>query len=530
MISRDVKNTKIADGIKKLPSKPGVYLFKDSEGHILYIGKAKNLKKRGASYLRGVGRDIKVDGLFAESDHIDYQETKGELEAPLLEAQLIQSNQPKFNVLLKTGQPFIYLFFSSGTVPELKMVRNRKQKGSYFGPFLDKGAARRVYDFLVKTFRLKLCKKKIEHGCLDYHLGICAGQCRPDFDKDAYQDRIALARRAMAQGHREFLHDLMQQVKVCSERQEFERAQELLGYYQACQKVFAYLDVKPMSVGGRIGHDIWILADDGKSLHVLLEQQNVLKVKQSFYFPFGDEGGVEDYFIGYYRTYRPAIRILTNFKLTSAARTLYQKFLTQWHQLEQAVTIMQPTVGHEASLIKYATAQVAQVLDKKATLGVSLKRLLKLTKEPRTIDCFDISHKQGLYKVGSCVRFTEGQPDKKMFRHFHIKTVKGQDDYASLAEIVERRYRDGLDLPDLVVIDGGKGQLSAVRALVPKGVAVASLAKREETIFSDRLPDGCKLDQASFVGQMLIALRDYAHHFAISFHRKVARESLDKGV
>lgn len=532
-----IKNKKIADGIKKLPSKPGVYLFKDAEGHILYIGKAKNLKKRGASYLQRVGRDVKIDGLFVEGDYIDYQVTANELEALLLEAQLIQSNQPKFNVLLKTGQPFIYLLVTSGTLPELKMIRNRKQKGTYFGPFLDKGAARHVYDFLIKTFRLKLCKKKIAHGCLDYHLGICAGQCRPDFDAGAYQERLSLARYALVQGHQEFLQGLMSQVQAYNKQQEFERARETYGYYIACQKVFAYLDLKPMSVGSRVGHDVWILASDGKSLHVLIEQQNVLKLKHSFYFlsPILSrevaEGtaALNDYFIGYYRTYRPAVRILTNFELPAATRTLYQKFLAQWHHLEQPVVIMQPTIGHEASLIKYAVAQVVQALDKKATLGTALKRLLKLTKEPHTIDCFDISHKQGLYKVGSCVRFTDGQPDQKMFRHFHIKTVKGQDDYASLAEIVGRRYRERQDLPDLIVIDGGKGQLSSVRDLVPQGVAVASLAKREETIFSNQLPEGRRLDQMSFVGQMLIALRDYAHHFAISFHRKIARESLDKG-
>ncbi len=555
------EHEKVAADIKKLPAKPGVYLFKDAEGHILYIGKAKNLKKRGANYLQRAGRDVKVDSLLQESDHLDHQITGTELEAMLLEAQLIQSNQPKFNVLLKTGQPFIFLLFTANKLPELKLVRNRKQKGTYLGPFLEKAAARQVYDFLIKTFRLKLCKKKIENGCLDYHLGICAGKCRPDFDEAAYTERLNLARRVMSQGHKVFLDDLMAQIQACNKREEFERARELHGYYTACHKVFSYLDIKPMSVGGRVGHDIWILADDKRSLHVLIEQQNVLRLKQSFYFPFVDidlmqavsslrpgvatadrpsctslgeppyePQNLEEYFIGYYRTFRPAIRILVNFDLAPAERDLYQQFLTQWHHLDQPVTIMQPTIGHELSLIRYATVQVAQELIKKATLGQSLKRLLKLAKEPRKIDCFDISHKQGMFMVGSCVRFTDGQPDKKMFRHFHIKTVKGQDDYASLAEIVGRRYRDGEDLPDLVVIDGGKGQLSATRPLIPDGVDVISLAKREETVYADRLPEGRRLDKMTFAGQLLIALRDYTHHFAISFHRKIARKGLDNGV
>jgi excinuclease ABC subunit C len=275
---------------------------------------------------------------------------------------------------------------------------------------------------------------------------------------------------------------------------------------------------------------VWVLTDDQASLHVFIEQQNVLKLKQSFYFPFAEEQAIviDDYFIAYYRTYRPASRILINFDLPIQTRTLLQKFLHQWHHLDQSVTIMRPTAGHEAAIIRYAAVAVAQELAKRATVAAALKKLLKLTKEPHTVDCFDISHKQGRFMVGACVRFTEGQPDKKFFRHFYIKTVKGQDDYACLAEIVGRCYREGKNLPDLVLVDGGKGQLAAVRALVPAGVAVASLAKREENVFSDRLPKGRRLDQATYAGQMLIALRDYAHHFAISFHRKIARKSLDK--
>ncbi len=524
---------KLINAIKKLPVQPGVYLFKDAEDHILYIGKAKNLKNRGASYVQRRGRDAKVDALFDESDHLDYQVTSTELEAMLLEAQLIQSNQPKFNVIFKTGQPFLYLLITSGRLPELKLVRNRKQKGSYFGPFIEKGAARVVYDFLVKTFRLKLCKKKIEHGCLDYHLGICAGQCRPDFDESAYLERLSLARKALAQGHKKFLEDLMSQIQEYNKQQEFEHARELHGYYVACQKVFSYLDIKPMSVGGRVGHDVWILSDDQTSLHVFIEQQNVLKLKRSFYFfmqAVPSCTSLEEYIIGYYRTYRPATRILVNFDIAAPTKSLYQKFLREWHHLDQPVTIMRPTSGHEASLIRYATVAVEQELAKRATLGAALKKLLKLSKEPRTIDCFDISHKQGRFMVGSCVRFSDGQPDPKFFRHFHIKTVKGQDDYASLAEIVGRRYRDGADLPDVVMVDGGKGQLSAVRSLIPAGVDLICLAKREETVFSDRIPEGRKLDQSTYAGQLLIALRDYAHHFAISFHRKIARKNLDKEI
>lgn len=186
---------------------------------------------------------------------------------------------------------------------------------------------------------------------------------------------------------------------------------------------------------------------------------------------------------------------------------------------------MCPIEGHDASLVRLGLVHAETEQAKQATLAASLKRLLALPREPRTIDCFDISHKQGMFMVGSCVRFTDGKPDKQQFRHFHIKTVEHQDDYACLREIVARRYKDKTNVPDLVVIDGGKGQLSAVADLIP-GIECISLAKREETVFSNRFPDGKKLDQKSHAGQMLIALRDYAHHFAISFHRHIQRSSL----
>jgi excinuclease ABC subunit C len=171
-------------------------------------------------------------------------------------------------------------------------------------------------------------------------------------------------------------------------------------------------------------------------------------------------------------------------------------------------------------IMQAAQATAPQVPEYSGQVGKELQELLKLSKMPSTIDCFDISHFQSNYLVGSCVRFTNGKPDKNKFRRFGIKTLTQQNDYAALQEIVARRYRDGKDLPDLVVIDGGKGQLSAVAFLIPPTTDVISLAKREETVFSKEFPEGIKISVATGAGRLLIALRDYAHHFAISFHRK----------
>lgn len=520
----DPKNS-FSTRIKQLPAKSGVYLFKDAADQIMYIGKAKNLKKRVSSYFQKQGQDVKVDTILESSEHVDFIETGSELEAMILEAKLIRSHQPKLNVLLKFGQPFLYIMITSSKTPDLKMVRNQKQKGSYFGPFIEKASARKVYDFLIKTFRLKRCGKKIENGCLFYHMGICSGSCRPDFDVEAYKERMELARLALKQGHTKFLNNLKKQIEEHNQNREFEKSKELHGYYTAFERVFISLDTKPSSVDDLVKKDIWILTPDQQTLFLFTERDGILKKQRVFYFPFNNddqEPPYLEYVESYYRDVPSPATVLVNFIIPEDEKELLEEFLQTWHNKDHRINIVHPTDGHEAGLVRIGMIQATQELEKQGTLAKALKQLLKLPKEPRTIDCFDISHKQGMFMVGSCVRFTDGKPDKTMFRHFHIKTVEGQDDYASLQEIVQRRYGKTRDFPDLMLIDGGKGQLSSVRKIFPDA-EIASLAKREETVFSPHIPEGKKIDVKSVAGQVLIALRDYAHHFAISFHRKISK-------
>ncbi|MFH1254776.1 MAG: GIY-YIG nuclease family protein [bacterium] len=569
--------------IKSLPRNPGVYLFKDSHDLVLYIGKAKSLRSRVSSYLKS--DDLKSCSLREISDRIDFIVTKNELEAMLLEAKLIQTHQPKFNVLLKTGQPFLWILISQDTLPELKLVRSQKQKGTYFGPFLEKDSARKVYDFLIKTFRLKLCKKNIPSGCLAYHMGICAGKCRPDFDKNSYQERIELAKLALKGNHTEFLKHLKNLIKEHNKKMEFEKSRQLHNYIQAFEKVFDVLESKSITKLKLDEKDIWFLTEDKTVLFLFKEKNSVLIKKEIFYIlreyqladcsltpleqtlrqaqsersehleepargelvePFQrvlktqkrsqQDSNIKEsshlaFFESYYRTYPAPSIILVNFDIDQTTQKLYQKFIKSWHNKSYDISIVtKPESGHFADLIRLAKIHVDTEISKQATVPKALKTLLQLPIEPHTIDCFDISHKQGMYMVGSCVRFTDGKPDKKNFRHFYIKSIEQQNDYAALHEIVQRRYKNIKELPDLILIDGGKGQLNAVQNLFPQAEFV-SLAKKEETVFSKRIPEGKKLNLKSFVGQILTATRDYAHHFAISFHRKVEhKNSFDKNL
>jgi excinuclease ABC subunit C len=407
-----------------LPKAPGVYFFKDAHDRILYIGKAKSIQKRVSSYFQKRNTDWKIQALLEDHASIDYILTTNETEALLLEAQLIREHKPKYNVLLKTGQPFIYLMVTKPQgheLPTFELVRNKKKKGTYVGPFLHKTQARRVYGFLINTFKLYICNKNIPNGCLDYHLGRCAGSCMLSFDRDGYIVRLQLALDVLKNDQKNFRKAILAQIETYNKSFEFEKAKHLYEYLENLDVIF----------------------------HTIQTKYSEEKYEQEA------------------------------FAATTPARHLYE-------------------MGEKA--------------------GIVLQELLGTEKPIKIIDCFDISHFQSSFLTGACVRFAKGQPDKNNFRRFKIKTLQQQNDYAALQEILQRRYKDPQTLPDLILIDGGKGQLSAAKQVLPHA-QIISLAKREETIFGDAFPEGIKLDLHTDLGKLLIALRDYTHHFAISYHR-----------
>ena len=409
---------------KKLPNKPGVYLFKDALNTIIYVGKATSLRNRVQSYFHNKSKDWKIDSLIAEHRSIEHIVTGTETEACLLEAHLIKMYQPKYNVLLKSGQPFVYILFTDDPLPTIEFVRNKKKKGTYFGPFLQKRPARAAFNYLVTTFRLKLCNKKIENGCLDYHIGTCAGNCRPDFDLEDYKVRLDLAMNTLKKDHDTFRKTTLAHIKQYSAERAYEKAKTLHEYLLNIDTIFHTLDLR----------------------------------------------------------FSP------------------QKYAAQ-----------------------LSAATIPGAIVQGDDIARQVQQFLGMDKPVVTIDCFDISHFQSDCLVGSCIRFSYGIPDPNNFRRFKIKTLTQQNDYAALAEIVSRRYRNPEDLPDLILIDGGKGQLNAIENII-KSRPCISLAKKEELLFCSRHPEGVHLDIQSSVGKLMIALRDYAHHFAIEYHRKKKRQ------
>ncbi|HTM06711.1 MAG TPA: GIY-YIG nuclease family protein [Patescibacteria group bacterium] len=420
----------ISDTLNTISHTSGIYLFKNGEGDVLYIGKAKDLHDRVKSYFLKQDSDWKIAGLLKEYVTIETIKTNTEIEALLLEAELIGQHKPKYNTLLKEGDPFVYIFISKDMVSDMTIVRVKKQKGLYFGPFLYKQDARNAVTFLKNTFRLNRCNKHIENGCLQYHIGTCAGTCRKDFDPDEYQFKMQLALDVLQGDMKNFIHSLQQKIKEYSAALAYEKARNMQKYIDNLEAIFATLKTK--------------------------------------------------------------------FSLEKYA--------------DQIISVLSPK-----KLVDTIPDNIAE----------ELRLFLGVPKPIHTIDCFDISHFQSQEIVGSCVRFKDGYPDKNKFRRFMIQSLKQQNDYVALQEIVTRRYKTEEDLPDLILIDGGKGQLSAVQQVLTS-VKIVSLAKKEERLFGENFPEGVHLDPHQPVGKMLIALRDYAHHFAVSYHQLRRRKSVVK--
>ena len=397
---------------KKLTKKSGVYLFKNIDQQIIYIGKAKNISARISSYFNQAA-EYKTELLLQEATSIETIPTTSEIEALYLEAELIKKYQPKFNKLLKEGNPFIYLFFSQEKIPTLSIVRIKKKKGFYIGPFLSKNAAHGVYKFLMSTFQLKLCKKKIAQGCLQYHIGQCAGFCMNEFDLEFYEFRLALAKYLLQQNPQQALDSLDAEIKIASKNLEFEHAQRLLSY------------------------------------------------KQNF---------------------------------------------------EQIIQTLQ-------TLSDMPSKQIVPDAQKNLDVLMALQKRLRLQHVPYVIDCFDISHLGGTGIVGSCIRYVHGNPEPKSFRRFKVKSLVDQDDYKALAEIVQRRYKTGLEFPNLIIVDGGKGQISAIKPYIGTAELVG-LAKKEETIISADFKRFVKLDMKKSEDRLVLQIRDKTHQFAISYQRK----------
>lgn len=526
----------------QISRQPGVYQFKDEDGEILYVGKARNLYNRVSTYFSsGKGLSHKTRVMVRQANKLDYIIVDSEHDALLLECTLIKEHQPKYNVMLKDGKTYTYICVKKERFPRVFFTRRVLKDGStYFGPYTSKYRAKIVLEMIRNLFPLRTCnlnlsRENIEKGkfkvCLEYHIGNCMGPCEDLESEEDYMEKIRQVKNMLRGNFSEVIRHLKTQIEENVKVLNFEQAQKLKEKLDA----FESYQSKSTVVSNTIRDvDVFSFQSEEKKAYV-----NYLKIV--------DGAVINTHTVELEKNLTESKRDLLSFAISSL-RERYQSiapevivpFELQLPEKEIQVTI--PQRGDKKSLLemsqknlKYFVFQKKKDREERRQKSGSGKRIVEtlqkdlgLEEPPVHMECFDNSNLQGSNPVASCVVFRNGRPSKKDYRKFHIKTVTGPDDYASMEEVVYRRYhrllKEEKGLPQLVVIDGGKGQLnSAVKSIRKLGlegqIKVVGIAKRLEEIFFPGDPIPIYLDKRSESLKVLQQIRNEAHRFAINFHR-----------
>lgn len=531
----------LLEKVSHLPTTPGVYLWRDQYNRIIYVGKAINLRNRVRSYVRNdANRAPKVTAMMKRAVDVEIIQTKTEMEALILENTLIKEHKPKYNISLKDDKTYPYVKISvQEDYPRVYMTRRLERDGAkYFGPFTDVTAVHVVLKLIHQYFPLRTCKSmKVERPCLQYHMHYCEAPCFhkisvPNYRK--YIDEII----ALFEGKPiPLLKEIKEKMETAAEELRFEDAVRYRDQLTSIEKI----QEKQRMVTQRGDLDVLGIAVDGQlaCVQLLFIRGGRLLGRENYFVQ--NEGDSEetimtDFIKQYYgdTTFIPKELLLP---MESSEQHLFKDWFSEMKG--QQVDVLVPQRGYKMDMIKMAHENAETFLeerrrqwqyqiDKSGGAVKKLAEVLDLPRLPERMECFDISHTQGSETVASMVVFEGGKPAKKEYRRFKLKTTQGKpDDFKSMAEIMERRYGNETDwpMPDLIIIDGGKGQLNAsiplIRAVGVTDVPVISLAKRIEEVFVEGQSESIILSHHSPELQLLQQIRDEAHRFAITYHRKL---------
>ena len=541
----------LEEKLQNLPDEPGVYIMKNARGHIIYIGKAVSLWSRVNSYFQKGPKAEKTEIMVRQIADFETIVTHTELEALVLESNLIKKHHPRYNIILRDDKNYPYLRFNTKSAyPRLEVVRRLKKDGAtYYGPFVPAGGMWEALALIRRTFPLASCRmefgKKPERACVQFQIGRCLGPCTGEVDKAVYQDVVSQVRFFLEGKNRDLLEMLRRQMEEASEKMEYERAAELRDRITKIEGAFE--KQKVISPGFENQDVVGIALDAGRAdIQVLFIRNGMMLGRKDFYLDdvqgLADEDILGDFLRQFYvkEMIVPAEVLLP---CNVPDREVFEAWLTERRGAK--VDVQVPQRGRKRELVQMASDNAAQSLREhmlsrrsKEKILVRLREELGLRNLPRRIEAFDISQIQGAEPVASMVSFENNLPDKRHYKRFRIKTVTGQDDFASMAEVIRRRYtrakEEGI-LPDLILIDGGKGQLNAaldvLQELQIEDTDVIGLAKarsgeegteREfERVFLPGVEEPVILDPASATTHLVARVRDEAHRFAITYHRKL---------
>ncbi len=501
------------------PDLPGVYIMKDSEGTVIYVGKAASLRKRLSQYF-GRLEDPKTRILVSQIASIEVLPTANETEALILESNMIKGHQPKYNIILKDSRHFSYLAITNEDFPRLLLARKnssgsfRLKNARFFGPFVE-GSKRAVSArFLRKLFKIRICNRMPKKECLQFHIGNCDAPCTGRICREDYRRNVeALAQVLEGRGEaRRIISSLESRMKAASLEQDFELAASLRDQMAALRIFF---DRQRVEKARRSDEDFMAFKRVTGTLHVrILRSRN------------GVIGKAESHAIAIKAQEEPEISFCLQYYHELPDRiyaTLPQSSIDVLNTALKTEAFRRPS-KEKAKVLEIASQSISfGELDQSV---IALKKALSTGNDPITIETFDISTLFGEDSVGSMSRFVNGRPDKSGYRRFMVRTVQGQDDYAMMGEVIYRRYsrllREGDAMPDLVLIDGGAGQLhAAMDAMDRAGVRlpIIALAKREEEIYVPERMEPLRLPRTDEGLKLLQRCRDEAHRFAISYQR-----------
>lgn len=523
----DIKNYRI-------PVQPGCYLYKDIKGNVIYVGKAKVLKNRVKSYFNNTSLEGKTRLLVSKIADVEFITTNNEVEALLLEQSLIHKYNPKFNIDLKGTIRYAYIKITDDAFPRIITSRKVDDKGEYYGPYTDGTARRQIIGALVRLFKIRTCVRLPKKVCLQYHIGNCQGPCEDFVTQQEYMINIMNAKRLLKGETSVMKKDLESLMKQASQERKYEIAKM---YKEQLDAISYVQDKQTIDQARSNDQDVinWIIQDSKVYIQIFNVLKGVITSRHRFSFDMYDSV-IEDFINHYYSIhYIPEEIILPDTKLLDNLDTIQEylretkrrKFST--HYLPK-VDITVPQKGSKKELLTLVQQNIEIAAGYEPGL-LELQKKLQLPTTPVSMDFFDISNLKNQYIVGACIRLENSYYFKNKYRKFKVKWQTGQDDFAAMQEVVYRRYNDALkkqeELPDLIIIDGGRGQLNAaIQALarLQLTIPIISIAKKEEELYIPGKPAPLRLDRKLPGINILIKGRDEVHRFVLAFNRKLRKE------
>ena len=548
-------NEQLKQTLKLLPSLPGCYIYYNNQGEVIYVGKAKILKRRVMSYFNRKHDSVKVNVLVSQIERLEYIITNTEVEALILESHLIKKYKPKYNILLKDDKKYPYFLITDEDFPRITIVRKKNmnpEKGKYYGPYTDIRAMHATLDFLKKIFPLKQCRtpKFKDRPCLYYHIGRCMAPCQNKVTPEEYKGIVKQAELFLSGKQSELMKQIKEQMQKYSDSLQFEKAAKLRDSYNDLAKTLE--KQKVVYENTKLNEDvISLMADDGIfAIVILMIREGRLIDKKDFTYEVEEEDRTEffaTFFKEYYTTLKLEYpdRIVSNELEAIGEKALYEEWLEILAQKKVKISYGKSAQGKELQMLADKNAKVvldnakiskmSKIRDDFNEIGSYLAEKLQLKNFPHRMECYDISHIQGTNTVASMVTFINGLPKKSEYRKFKVKMTEGKpDDFLSMKEVLTRRLshigEEKWAKPDLMIIDGGKGQLSSVMEIIEElgisGIDVVSLAKKHEEVFLPKQSEPVILPRNSSALFLFQRIRDEAHRFAITYHRKLRSKSM----